>query len=294
MTRLTGEFQTDLPLPDALAACAEAIHGLGWRLKSVEGRRIVSYTDSGSAHDSPRIEIEFDDSDQTTTIRIVGSDTDANPLSQDELIPELDRARDAIKASVGDATAISADGPPVDQSTPPRRAAPSPSPLRRDPPQARPHKEADRPAFTAPTKVCPHCGAQAQTTESKCPNCGKQYKRRTGLRVFMWIVLGGLVLLVGCSVIIGLGVEEAGKEAQKHAITKAQFDSIKQETSQATVEQRLGVPEDSQEFEQQGVFTKKPQGSSCIYYNEKGKELFEGNFFQFCFTGGKLDGKNAY
>ncbi len=29
MTSLTGEFQTDLPLYDAIVACAEAIDGLG-------------------------------------------------------------------------------------------------------------------------------------------------------------------------------------------------------------------------------------------------------------------------
>lgn len=146
----------------------------------------------------------------------------------------------------------------------------------------------------APTKVCPHCGTQAATTAKKCPNCGKGYKRRTGLKIFAAIIAAGLVLIVGCAVLVGSAVDDVENEAQQHAITKAQFDSIPQGTSQAEVEKRLGEPEDSQEFEQQSYFKKATQNSSCIYYNEKGKELFEGASFQFCFTEGKLDSKNAY
>lgn len=147
---------------------------------------------------------------------------------------------------------------------------------------------------SVPTKVCPHCGAQNQTAASKCPSCGKKYKRRTGLRIFAFIVGGFLLLIVGCAVIIGAGVDEAEEEAQKHAITKAEFDSVQQGTSQSAIENRFGNPEDSQEFEQKGFGESAPQGSSCIYYNEEGKDLFEGNSFQFCFTEQKLDSKNAY
>ena len=60
----------------------------------------------------------------------------------------------------------------------------------------------------APTKVCPHCGTQAATTEKKCPSCGKGYKRRTGLKIFAGIVLAGLVLIVGCALLIGGAVDE--------------------------------------------------------------------------------------
>jgi uncharacterized paraquat-inducible protein A len=73
--------------------------------------------------------------------------------------------------------------------------------------------EAQQPAVTPPTKVCPHCGTQAQTAESKCPNCGKKYKRRTGLKIFAGIVLGLLVLIIGCSALISAGVDEAEDEA---------------------------------------------------------------------------------
>lgn len=149
----------------------------------------------------------------------------------------------------------------------------------------------------APTKLCPHCGAQSQTLASKCPHCGKGYAKRSGLKVLAGIVAGGLVLIAGCAgcvALIGSGVDEAEDEAQEHAISKAEFDSIEIGTTQAQVEKRLGVPEDSQEFEQKGFGNNAPQGSSCIYYNETGKDLFEGESFQFCFTEEKLDSKNAY
>lgn len=147
---------------------------------------------------------------------------------------------------------------------------------------------------TPPTKVCPHCGTQAQTAEKKCPNCGKGYKKRTGLKIFAGICLAGLVLIVGCAVLIGSAAKDVSDEAQKHSITKAQFDAVQQGTTQAALEKQLGTPEDSQEFEQKGFGQNAPQGSSCIYYNEKGKGLFEGSSFQFCFTEEKLDSKNAY
>jgi hypothetical protein len=100
MTKLSGEFQTDLAAPDALVACAQAIDGLGWRIESVEGDRIVAYAESGFTPDPPRIEVVVSNSTHATDLRIIGTDTDANPLETDELIAELDRARDAIKASV--------------------------------------------------------------------------------------------------------------------------------------------------------------------------------------------------
>jgi hypothetical protein len=99
VTSLSGEFHTDLALPDALAACAEAIHGLGWPIESVEGDRVISHAGS-PAENPPTVEVVLAKSDDGTEIRINGSDTDANPLQEDALIAELDRVRDAIKASV--------------------------------------------------------------------------------------------------------------------------------------------------------------------------------------------------
>jgi Protein of unknown function (DUF2510) len=103
MTSLAGEFQTDLPMPDALAACAEAVHGLGWKIESVEPKRIVSYADSG-ADAPPKIEITLDDLGADTDVRIIGSDTEGSRLEKDELVAELNRVRDAIEASIDEAT----------------------------------------------------------------------------------------------------------------------------------------------------------------------------------------------
>ncbi len=117
MTRLSGEFQTDLAPPDALAACAEAIDSLGWRIETVEGDRIVAYTGPASTQQPPRIEVVLSDSGQATDLRIIGTGSDATALEKDQLIVELNRARDAIKASIesaddaaeGRAPAIDAD-----------------------------------------------------------------------------------------------------------------------------------------------------------------------------------------
>jgi hypothetical protein len=113
MTKLSGEFQTDLAPLEALAACAAAIDGLGWRIESVRGDRIISYPDSGSTPDSPRIEVLVSDSTHATDLRIIGTDTNANPLETDDLIAELNRARDAIQASVESADEVAGQASPL-------------------------------------------------------------------------------------------------------------------------------------------------------------------------------------
>jgi hypothetical protein len=122
MASLAGEFQTDLPLSDALAACAEALDGLGWHVESVDEKRIVSYA-SGITGRPPRVEVVLAGSDQATDIRLVGSDTEAEPLENDALVADLDRARDAIKTALelrreGDSSLEGGGGlSPADQVT---------------------------------------------------------------------------------------------------------------------------------------------------------------------------------
>jgi hypothetical protein len=109
------------------------------------------------------------------------------------------------------------------------------------------------------------------------------------------VILGGIVLIVGCSALFAVGLDEAEKEEAKNAITPAEFRSVQQGTSQSAVERRFGEPQDSQEFEQEiPEIQDQPERSSCIYYPEKDKELFEGDSYQFCFDNGKLTSKNAY
>jgi hypothetical protein len=156
------------------------------------------------------------------------------------------------------------------------------------------------PVFVAPVKVCPHCGAQAQTTELKCPACGKGYKKknRTFLKVFLGVVVAVIVLAVGCTALIGGAANEVAKELdaeqKAHAISASTFDAIR---LGATKQQVLAAaapatPADAQEFQQEGVLDSSQIDSSCIYFNRDGGSF--GDIYQFCFTGNRLESKNAY
>jgi hypothetical protein len=150
---------------------------------------------------------------------------------------------------------------------------------------------------TAPTKVCRKCGAQSQTFDKKCPNCGKKYGRRRGgttLKIMLGVFLGGCLLIAGCVALIAGGVDDATKEQDKTAITLSEFRSVKLGTREGVVREQLGRPGNRQEFESEIPELESRSSSSCIYYNEKGKDLFEGRSFQFCFDEGKLTSKNSY
>lgn len=101
MTSLSGEFQTDLGIDDAMVACTEAIDGLGWRIDTVDAQRVIAFTDSGEH--PPRIEVGLNETGGGTEFRIIGSDNEQNQLEQDDLIAVLDKARDAINRSMEDA-----------------------------------------------------------------------------------------------------------------------------------------------------------------------------------------------
>jgi hypothetical protein len=118
MTKLSGEFQTDLAAPDALVACAQAIDGLGWRVESVEGDRIVSFAESGSTPDPSRIEVVVSDAAQGSDIRIIGSDDTANRAGSGNLVTALDSARDAIQTSIESAGETSPAGTPIADRAP--------------------------------------------------------------------------------------------------------------------------------------------------------------------------------
>jgi hypothetical protein len=126
-------------------------------------------------------------------------------------------------------------------------------------------------------------------------NCGIRGKYKginlikLGWGTLVVFLVAGSMFLVACDV-----EEEVRKEQAKHAITLRQFRSVEFGTSQAEVERKLGRPEDKQEFEGKILPEEETQHSSCIYYNEKGAEAFEGRSFQFCFDEGKLTSKNSY
>lgn len=109
MTSLSGEFQTDLGIDDAMVACTEAIDGIGWRIDTVDAQRVIAYTDSGEH--PPRIEVGLNETGGGTEFRIIGSDNEQNQLEQDDLIAILDKARDAINRSMEDAERPSETSP---------------------------------------------------------------------------------------------------------------------------------------------------------------------------------------
>ena len=153
------------------------------------------------------------------------------------------------------------------------------------------------PTYTAPNKVCPHCGSTAQTTGKKCPNCGKGYKKRTGLKIFAGITAVILVGIIGCSVLVVGGVNkvvnELNAEQEKHAITQSQFEALDIGMTQAEVRDSTGkAPEDRQNFESEGFLNEEPTSSSCVYYNQADGEFLD--TYQLCFDEGLLTSKNDW
>jgi hypothetical protein len=153
--------------------------------------------------------------------------------------------------------------------------------------------------MTAPVKVCPHCGAQAQTLDMKCPNCRKKYKKKSSaLKILLGIAVLVLVVVGGCTALFAAGVNEAVKDLNedqaRSAISQATFDSIQIGTTRPEVDAAVApaVPQDTQEFTQEGVLDEAQLSSSCIYFNLEGGEF--GDVLQFCFDGDRLTSKNSY
>jgi hypothetical protein len=121
-------------------------------------------------------------------------------------------------------------------------------------------------------------------------------KRRFGrgcLMITLGVFVGGILLAVALTALIGAGVNEAEKQQNETAITLKEFRATKIGARRQEVRQQLGKPGDAQEFENEGLPGSAVR-SSCIYYNEQDKSLGEGRYFQFCFDNGRLTGKNAY
>jgi hypothetical protein len=115
----------------------------------------------------------------------------------------------------------------------------------------------------------------------------------TVLKVMLGVVLGGVLLIVGCAVLIGTAADEVDKELDKeqntNAITNEQARSVKLGTTRGEVEDRFGPPKSDQESTNEGLGE-----DTCIYYNLKGGEVLDQ--WQFCFDGagdsGTLTTKN--
>jgi hypothetical protein len=148
-----------------------------------------------------------------------------------------------------------------------------------------------------PTKLCPHCQAMAQTTDKRCPNCGKKYKRRRALRVVGWMTAGGIALIVLVVVLISLAANGVQHESDKHAITPAQYRQIRNGMTKSQVESVTGgvkpATADEISVDASDVGGSRNFGSNCRYYNRKGELL---TLYQLCFDNdsGRLQSKAKY
>lgn len=108
MTSLHGEFECDLPLEEAVAACSQAFQRLGWESARRGRDRVVSWP-NGTFGEEPAVEVDFNQSEDSTEVQIIGVDPSNNALDDRALIAILDRARDAI----GDAMSTSSSSAPA-------------------------------------------------------------------------------------------------------------------------------------------------------------------------------------
>lgn len=148
----------------------------------------------------------------------------------------------------------------------------------------------------AAVKLCPHCRAQNATTADICPSCGKKYVVK---KKWPWVVAAIFLLMVvgfvGCVAVVATvgkkAVDALNAEQARHAITPAQFNAVKLESTRVEVVSQLGKPpQDAQLFVQRGFVD--DINSSCIYYNRSGGSF--GDRYQFCFENNALRSKNAY
>lgn len=151
----------------------------------------------------------------------------------------------------------------------------------------------------APVKLCPHCAAQAQTTDLKCPSCGKKYKKKSPvLKILLGIAVLMVAIVAGCTALVGGAVKEAvdqyNEEQAASAISQATFDSIQVGATRADVDAAVApaVPQNTQEYTAEGVLEQTQIDTSCIYFNRQDGQF--GDIFQFCFDGDVLRSKSSF
>ncbi len=118
----------------------------------------------------------------------------------------------------------------------------------------------------------------------------------TFAKVVLGVVVGGLVLIVGCVAVVGIGINQASDEIQEsfdeRSITMAEYESvIMGETTAQEIVERFGEPTVREES--------LPEGSEddpdaelelqCLSYNRKG----ELTSFRFCFDDGVVESKSG-
>lgn len=92
-----------------------------------------------------------------------------------------------------------------------------------------------RPA--APTKVCPNCGVQSQTSADKCPSCGKKYKQKKGgCLKWLGIITLGLIAIIVISVLASSGGDDKAKNSAGGSGTTTQAADESTTTAPAPAE----------------------------------------------------------
>jgi hypothetical protein len=111
------------------------------------------------------------------------------------------------------------------------------------------------------------------------------------LKIAGGIIIALVLLTAGCAALIGSAAHEVQNESDAHAITQAQFRSLKPGMTQKRVVRLLGKPADDQEMHVSVSELGVSSNSSCVYYNERGELL---TMYQVCFDEGKLSSKSRY
>jgi hypothetical protein len=114
---------------------------------------------------------------------------------------------------------------------------------------------------------------------------------KTMLKIAGGIILAFVLLIAGCTALIGVGANEVQKESNEHAITRAQYRAIKSGMTRAQVEAKLGEPANDQDMNVSVEELSVASNTQCIYYNEKDEIV---SMYQFCFDNGKLNSKARY
>jgi len=98
---------------------------------------------------------------------------------------------------------------------------------------------------STPTKTCPHCGAEGPVGASRCPSCGRRYRRWGRRDVLAGLAIGALVGAIVAVVLLVTGGNGGGESSPKPArgvVTFAQARAIPLRTPKTTVLRRLGQP----------------------------------------------------
>lgn len=139
----------------------------------------------------------------------------------------------------------------------------------------------------APTKVCRHCGAQSQTFEGTCPNCGRSYAANTGVVIASAV---GVVLLIlflgGCFAAIAALDDISPREDD--AVSGPEFDSVEIGMPKEAVERVLGEPASTAEIEQ------GRRHYLCVYYEDASDRFDEDEYYELCYLNGRLFAKRDF